>query len=100
MEKKNQDIRWRCYIRLFFLIIFAAIILGTFWFGSRYPQLFQKAAHINTLTPHSFINSMELIPMAEQHGFWSRVFASFINWMWSMKIGMIFGLAMGDRKST
>lgn len=91
----NQREQWRCYIRLFFLIIFAAIILGLFWFGSRYPQLFEKAAHINTLTPHSFINSMELIPMAEQQSFWSRVFASFINWLWSMKIGMTFGLFMG-----
>jgi uncharacterized membrane protein YraQ (UPF0718 family) len=87
--------QWRCYIRLFFLIIFAVIILGFFWFGSRYPQLLEKAAHINTLTPHSFINSLELIPMATQHGFLSRVFASFINWIWSMKIGMTFGLAMG-----
>lgn len=91
----DQQEQWRCYVRLFFLIVFAAIILGLFWFGSRYPQLLQKAAHINTLTPHSFINSMELIPMAEQHSFWSRVFASFINWIWSMKIGMTFGLFMG-----
>ena len=91
----NQQERWRCYVRLFFLIIFAVVILGFFWFGSRYPQLLEKAAHINTLTPHSFINSSELIPMATQHGFLSRVFASFINWIWSMRIGMTFGLAMG-----
>ena len=91
----NQRTRWQCYIRLFFLICFAVIILGLFWFGSRYPQLLEKAAHINTLTPHSFINSSELIPLATQHGFWSRVFASFINWIWSMRIGMTFGLAMG-----
>ena len=91
----NRQEQWRCYIRLFFLIIFATIILGTFWFGSRYPQLLEKAAHINTLTPHSFINSSELIPMATQHTFWSRVFVSFINWIWSMRIGMTFGLAMG-----
>ena len=91
----NQQIQWQCYVRLFFLIIFASIILGVFWFGSRYPQLLEKAAHINTLTPHSFINSSELIPMAVQHGFWLRVFASFINWIWSMRIGMTFGLTMG-----
>ena len=91
----NQQEQWRCYVRLFFLIIFAAIILGLFWFGSRYPQLLEKAAHINALTPHSFINSSELIPIATQHGFWSRVFASFVNWIWSMRIGMTFGLAMG-----
>ena len=91
----NQQKQWRCYVRLFFLVIFAVIILGLFWFGSRYPQLLEKAAHINTLTPHSFINSSELIPMATQNSFWSRVFASFINWIWSMRIGMTFGLAMG-----
>lgn len=91
----NQQERWRCYVRLFFLIIFAAIILGTFWFGSRYPQLLEKAAHVTTTIPHSFINSMELMSMAEQHNFWSRVFASFVNWLWSMRIGMTFGLAMG-----
>ena len=91
----NQQERWRCYIRLFFLIIFAVIILGVFWFGSRYPQLIEKAAHINTSTPLSFIYSSELISMATQHGFWLRVFASFINWIWSMRIGMTFGLVMG-----
>ena len=91
----SQREHWRCYIRLFFLICFAVIILGFFWFGSRYPQLLEKAAHINTSTPFSFIYSSELILMATQHGFWSRVFASFINWVWSMRIGMTFGLAMG-----
>lgn len=91
----SQQLQWQCYVRLFFLIFFALVILGVFWFGSRYPQLFEKAAHINTLTPHSLINSLELIPMAEQHSLWSRVFASFINWIWSMKIGMTFGLTMG-----
>ena len=91
----NQQERWRCYSRLFFLIIFAAIILGVFWFGSRYPQLLEKAAHITTSTPYSFIYSSELIPLAKQHSFWSRVFSSFINWIWSMRIGMTFGLTMG-----
>ena len=91
----SQGIQWQCYIRLFFLSIFAAIILGVFWFGSRYPQLFEKAGHINTLSPYSFIYSSELISLVTQHGFWSRVFAIFINWIWSMRIGMTFGLAMG-----
>src|SRR3989338_2027092 len=91
----NRQEQWRCYVRLFFLIIFASIILGLFWFGSRYPQLLEKAAHITTLTPHSFINSMELIPMAEQNSFLSRVFELFVNWIWSMKIGMTLGLTMG-----
>ena len=91
----NQRILWQCYIRLFFLIIFAVIILGLFWFGSRYPQLLEKAAHINTSTPLSFIYSSELISLAGQHSFWSRVFASLINWVWSMRVGMTFGLVMG-----
>ena len=91
----NQQIQWQCYVRLFFLVILAVIILDMFWFGSRYPQLLEKSAHMNTLTPHSFINSSELIPMATQHGFWSRVFASFVNWIWSMRIGMTFGLTIG-----
>ena len=91
----NRQEQWRCYVRLFFLIIFAVIVLGLFWFGSRYPQLLEKAAHINTLTPYSFIYSSELITMTTQHGFWSRVFASFVNWIYSMRIGMTFGLAMG-----
>ncbi len=94
LDAKQQE-QWRCYVRLFFLISFAVMILGTFWFSSRYPQLLEKAAHITTLTPRSFINSMELIPMADQHNLWSRVFASFVNWIWSMRIGMTFGLAMG-----
>ncbi len=94
-QSMNQQINLKCYYRLFFLIVLGFIILGTFWFGSRYPQLFHKAEHITTLIPKSFINSMELIPLTGQNNFWSRVFISFINWIWSMKVGMTFGLTMG-----
>jgi len=73
----------------------AALILCTFWFGSRYPQLFHKAEDMGHHELVSYIYNSELIKASVQAGFVERWWASFVNWIWSMRIGMSFGLALG-----
>ena len=89
----GKDIR--CFYHLFILLVMAAFILYLFWFGSRYPQLFHKAAEMGQHPLLSYIYNSELIKASAQAGLIERWWVSFVNWLWSMRIGMSFGLSMG-----
>jgi uncharacterized membrane protein YraQ (UPF0718 family) len=84
-----------CFYPLFVMLGMAALILCSFWFGSRYPQLFHKAEDMGHHELVSYIYNSELVKASVQAGFFERWFASFVNWIWSMRIGMSFGLALG-----
>lgn len=85
----------RCYYRVFILLGFAAIALTLFWFGSRYPSLFHKASVLGHHEVSSFIWTEEVMRLPAHPTFLNRVTASIANWVWSMRIGMSFGLTMG-----
>ncbi|MDP2205765.1 MAG: permease [Alphaproteobacteria bacterium] len=70
-------------------------ILLTFWLGSRYPGLLQKAQGLSTYESPSFIYTSVLMKIADNAGFWEKTLATFVNWCWSMRIGMTFGLTFG-----
>jgi uncharacterized membrane protein YraQ (UPF0718 family) len=89
----GKDIR--CYYPLFVMLAMAMFILCLFWFGSRYPQLFHKAEDMGHHELVSYIYNAELIKASVQAGFVERWWVSFVNWIWSMRIGMSFGLALG-----
>lgn len=89
----GKDIR--CFYRLFVLLAFAAAVLALFWFGSRYPSLFHKAESLGHHEVLSFIWTEQIMRLPANPGFIDRVIASIANWIWSMRIGMSFGLAMG-----
>ena len=80
---------------LIMLLCLGIGILCTFWFGSRYPALMKKSADMPTYVPHSFVYSSDLMTLDAADPLWRRVLATFVNWVWSMRIGMSFGLAMG-----
>ncbi|MDE1151022.1 MAG: permease [Micavibrio sp.] len=80
---------------LILLLAIGAGILCTFWFGSRYPALLKKVDDLPTYHPHSFVYSSELMTLSADDALWRRVLATFVNWVWSMRIGMTFGLSMG-----
>lgn len=90
---KGKDIR--CYYPLFVMLAMAALILCVFWFGSRYPQLFHKAEDMGHHQLASFIWNSELLKLSTIAGFIERWWVSFVNWIWSMRFGMSFGLALG-----
>lgn len=89
----GKDIR--CFYPLFIIAFGAVLILSVFWIGSRYPALLHKAHDIGHITVNSFIWNSELVAVSDSAGFLERVWGNFVNWLWTMKIGMSFGLAMG-----
>lgn len=70
------------------------LIMGTFWFALRYPQLFAKAEHVGQVLP-SMAYSSEVIPVAPDAPVWRRILFGAVNWLYSMKIGMTFGMLLG-----
>ncbi len=86
--------RVRCHWRPIIMVAAAAVLLGTFWFASRYPQLFSKASHIGEVLP-SMAYSSQLMTVAADAPWWLRILAATVNWLDSMKIGMTFGVLFG-----
>ncbi len=84
----------QCYYRPMILVATALVLIGVFWFASRYPQLFSKADHVGQALP-SMAFSSQLIVLAEDAPIWQRILASAVNWLDSMKIGMTFGVLFG-----
>lgn len=86
--------RVRCHWRPIIMVGAAALLLGVFWFASRYPQLISKASHVGEVLP-SMAYSSRLITVAVDAPIWQRILAATVNWLDSMKIGMTFGILFG-----
>src|SRR5438105_1024959 len=86
--------RVRCHWRPIIMVGAAIVLLGVFWFASRYPQLFRKAAHLGQALP-SMAYSSQLIAVAADAPVWQRILAATVNWLDGMKIGMTFGVLFG-----
>ncbi len=88
-----------CFLKrhapLLLLIATGIAILCIFWFTSRYPSLLKKSHDLPTYHPHSFVYNSDLMTLEGGDTFWRRVLVTFVNWMYSMRIGMSFGLSMG-----
>jgi uncharacterized membrane protein YraQ (UPF0718 family) len=82
------------YYRPLILISAGLLILGVFWFASRYPQLIGKAEHVGQSVP-SMAYSSQLLPIAADDPLWQRVAFGAVNWLDGMKIGMTFGVLFG-----
>ncbi|NOJ26779.1 MAG: hypothetical protein DA330_02045 [Nitrososphaera sp.] len=89
----GKDIR--CFYPLFVIALGAILILSVFWMGSRYPALIHKAHDIGHIAVTSFIWNSELVAIPATASFLEKVWGNFANWLWTMKIGMSFGLVMG-----
>ncbi len=78
------------------LLLSAAMfaLLCLFWFASRYPQLFTKAAHLGQVLP-SMAYGKELLHVAADAPLWQRIIFGAVNWLEGMKIGMSFGVLFG-----
>ena len=80
-----------CYWRPIIMVGASVVLLGVFWFASRYPQLFGKAEHVGQAVP-SMAFSSQLMTVAADAPWWLRILAATVNWLDSMKIGMTFGV--------
>jgi uncharacterized membrane protein YraQ (UPF0718 family) len=83
-----------CYWRPIIMVGATVVLLGVFWFASRYPQLFTKAEHVGQAVP-SMAFSSQLMTVAADAPWWLRILAATVNWLDSMKIGMTFGVLFG-----
>jgi len=88
--------RWniRCYYRPLLMVATGIVLLGVFWFASRYPQLLGKAEHVGQTLP-SMAFSSEWFHVTADAPVWQRILASAGNWLNSMMIGMTFGVLLG-----
>ena len=84
----------QCHYRPIILVATTLALLSTFWFASRYPQLFSKAEHVGQALP-SMAYTSQLVVLAEGAPTWQQILAAAVNWLDSMKIGMTFGVLFG-----
>jgi hypothetical protein len=87
--------RWlRCHAHLVSLTLLGVLIVGTFWFGSRYPALLAKAHHSGDGLA-SMAYSHEVLKVESGEAVLSKIFLGSLNWLSSMAVGMTFGLMFG-----
>jgi len=86
--------RLRCYYRPWLLLTAGIALLCLFWFASRFPQLYSKAAEVGQALP-SMAYSHEAIHVAADAPVWQRILAGTLNWLDGMKVGMTFGVLFG-----
>ncbi len=71
-------------------LLLAALAIA-FWTGSRYPALNDKAA-MGAETPTTGIAFNEVVAMPEDASVWTEMGVNAINWAYTNKQGMTFGL--------
>lgn len=86
--------RIRCHWRPLIFIAAGVLLLGVFWFASRYPQLYGKAEHVGDVLP-SMAYGSQFVKVAADAPAWQRILAAAVNWLDGMKIGMTFGVLFG-----
>ena len=86
--------RLRCYYRPMLMAVGGLVILCIFWFTSRYPSLFSKAAHIGQALP-SMAYSSEFWKLPADASIWQQILYGSVNWLASMRVGMTFGVLFG-----
>jgi uncharacterized membrane protein (DUF441 family) len=77
--------------QLLLSILLMVIVALTFWLSSRYPALNQKAM-MGDQTAVSGIAFDVVIPVEPTDVWWEKVTFNFINWAYTNKQGMSFGL--------
>jgi uncharacterized membrane protein YraQ (UPF0718 family) len=80
--------------RFLFIAGSAILLLGTFWFASRYPSLLSKYEHIGQILP-SMAYGKEIFKVTAGLPIWEKILYTTLNWLDGMKIGMSFGVMFG-----
>ena len=80
--------------------IVAAILLALgialyFWVDSRYPSLFKKLNSGPAIKVSGAISFDALLPVDPNAPLLTRVARTTVNWVWTNRIGMSFGIAFG-----
>jgi len=81
--------------RIALLALLLAMIALSFWFGSRYPSLDQKALMGGDTLTEAPISFHAALPSAPGDPWWQRVATTAANWGLENRQGMAFGLLFG-----
>ena len=84
----------RCYYRPILLAIGLMIIMGVFWFVSRYPQLMHKSTQLGN-EMSSMANTGNTFKVAADAPWYAKIGWGAMNWLDTMKKGMTFGVLSG-----
>src|SRR5258708_38279999 len=84
----------RCNYRPLILSVVGLVLVTTFWFASRYPQLLHKAQHIGETLP-AMAYSSDVFRVTEATPVWQKILFGAGNWLNGMRVGMTFGVLLG-----
>ena len=80
--------------RTWILLALMALLCADFWAGSRYPALNEKLL-MGTDTPLSGLAFNQWVDIAPDAGLASRILYTTINWLYTNRQGMTFGILFG-----
>jgi hypothetical protein len=75
--------------------IFAAAIALYFWIDSRYPALLKKLHTGKAIQLKGALSFDALMPVTPAMSLMTRIGHTTVNWMWTNRIGMTFGICFG-----
>lgn len=81
--------------RLLFLGTILVIVATSFWMGSRYPEIDEKALMGENTMLEDPLGFQALLQVEDWNPLWQRVTYSTINWIDTNKRGMTFGIFLG-----
>jgi hypothetical protein len=80
-------------------IIFAVVLVLSlgfyFWVDSRYPSLVKKLHSGTAIKVRGSISFDELLPVDPKAPVLTRIERTTVNWIWTNRIGMSFGVGFG-----
>ena len=80
--------------RFIVVALLIAALAGVFWGGSRYPALAEKM-HMGTAIPISGLGFSALVKIPPDAGLVPRIFYTTVNWTYTNRQGMTFGVLFG-----
>lgn len=81
--------------RLILAIMVIITVASSFWLGSRYPALNEKAMMANSASVADTIAAFPILEVKDEYPIWKKVAYSSVNWANDNKKGMTFGVIIG-----
>ncbi|WP_254919248.1 FG-GAP-like repeat-containing protein [Oceanicola sp. 22II-s10i] len=78
--------------RFFLALIIVAVLAYMFWTGSRYPALNEKLLMSGAIQLEDGLSFEAKYPITPDMGTWEHIYYSTLNWIFTNKKGMTFGV--------
>src|SRR5215471_2317875 len=87
--------RSRYGVQIAVATLLALAMASYFWVDSRYPALVKKLHSGKAITVKGAISFDALLPVKPDMPLAARVGRTTVNWMWTNRVGMTFGVGFG-----